>query len=83
MNKQSQRQYLIWGSIAVVALLGIGLIAFLIGRLSLNVATAADTPTPVVTPTNTPLPTSTPAQKTIRVFLPSVRKSDFTPPHRP
>jgi hypothetical protein len=54
MNKQSQRQYLIWGGIAVVALLGIGLIAFLAGRLSLSAITA--TPTLRPTPTNTPLP---------------------------
>ncbi|MBN1219982.1 MAG: DUF4230 domain-containing protein [Anaerolineae bacterium] len=54
MNNETRRQYLVWGGIALVALLGIGLIAFLIGRLS-NTETAV-APTPLPTPTSTPLP---------------------------
>jgi hypothetical protein len=54
MTQEEKRQYLLWGGVALAALLGIGLIAFLIGRLSIS--SAAVTPTPLPTPTNTPLP---------------------------
>lgn len=54
MTQEEKRQYLLWGGVAIAALLGIGLIAFLIGRLSIS--SAAATPTPMPTPTNTPLP---------------------------
>lgn len=57
MTQEQQRQYLLWGGIAIVALLGIGLIAFLIGRLSVDSSrTAAPTPLPTVTPTPLPPP---------------------------
>jgi len=54
MTQEEKRQYMLWGGVAIAALLGIGLIAFLIGRLSIS--SAATTPTPMPTPTNTPLP---------------------------
>ncbi len=50
MNKPAQRQYTVWGSIAVAALVGIALIAFFVGRLF----------PPALPPTATPLPTQTP-----------------------
>lgn len=50
MNKQSQRQYIVWSGIAAVALIGIALIAFFVGRLF----------PPAIPPTATPLPTNTP-----------------------
>jgi hypothetical protein len=53
MNQQ-RHQYLVWVVIALAALVGIGLIAFLSGRLSLS-GVSASTPT-VAVPTNTPLP---------------------------
>ena len=56
MNEKSQRQYLIFGGIAVVALVGIGLIAFLAGTLVGTGEPAIPTPTPTVRPTDTPLP---------------------------
>ncbi|MBN1995704.1 MAG: DUF4230 domain-containing protein [Anaerolineae bacterium] len=52
---QAQRQYLIWLGVAVVALVGIGLITFLVGRLTLTNVAARPTSLPP-TPTNTPLP---------------------------
>ena len=55
MKDEVRLQYLVWVGIAVVALLGIGLIAFLLGRLSTN--EAASIPTPSPSPTITPLPT--------------------------
>lgn len=54
MNKQDKRQYLLLGAIAVAALLGVGLIAFLAGSL-LGGETAA-APTATAPPTDTPLP---------------------------
>ena len=54
MSQEEKRQYMLWGGVAIAALLGIGLIAFLIGRLTIS--SAAVTPTPLPTPTNTPLP---------------------------
>jgi hypothetical protein len=54
MTQEAKRQYILWGGVLIAALLGIGLIAFLIGRLT--VSSAAVTPTPLPTPTNTPLP---------------------------
>ena len=53
MNQQ-RRQYLVWIVIALIALVGIGSIAFLAGRLSLS-GVSTNTPT-VAVPTNTPLP---------------------------
>jgi len=55
MNEQAQRQYIFWGIIAIIALIGIGLIAFLIGRFSMTPGTVPPTSTPVPAPT----PTST------------------------
>ncbi len=54
MTREEKHQYLFWGGVAIAALLGIGLIAFLIGRLSIS--STSVTPTPMPTPTNTPLP---------------------------
>jgi hypothetical protein len=54
MTQEEKRQYTLWGGVAIAALLGIGLIAFLIGRLSITSAVA--TPIPAPTATNTPLP---------------------------
>ncbi len=52
MNRQSQRQYVVWGGIALAAIIGMALIAFFMGRLF--PPSLPPTPTPV--PTNTPLP---------------------------
>ncbi len=52
MNESPQRQYLVWGGIAAVALIGIALIAYLIGSI-FGPSTAAVTPIP---PTSTPAP---------------------------
>ena len=52
---QERLQYFIWIGVAVVALLGIGLIAFLVGRLTMTEVSTKPTPAPTVT--NTPLPT--------------------------
>jgi hypothetical protein len=54
MNQQNKRQYLLLGIIAIVALIGVGLIAFLAGSL-LGGETAA-APTATAPPTDTPLP---------------------------
>ncbi len=56
MNQQSKRQYLVFGSIAVVALVGIAVIAFLAGTFIGSEANEALAPTPTVPPTDTPLP---------------------------
>ena len=52
--KQERLQMIIWIGVAVAALLGIGVIAFLIGRLTITDVSVK--PTPLPTPTNTPLP---------------------------
>lgn len=52
MTRQSQRQYVVWGGIALAAIIGMALIAFFVGRLF--PPSLPPTPTPV--PTNTPLP---------------------------
>jgi len=54
MNKQSQRQYLVWAGIALAALVGISLIAFLAGTF-FGGGTSATEPT-AVPATDTPLP---------------------------
>lgn len=55
MNGQTRRQYVLFGGIAVAALAGIGIIAFLAGMLFGSRAEASSaTPTPL--PTDTPLP---------------------------
>jgi hypothetical protein len=55
MANQTKRQYLVIGTIAVVALIGIGVIAYLAGTLLNSPAPeAAATATPI--PTDTPLP---------------------------
>ncbi len=56
MNERTQRQYLVFGGIAIVALVGIGLIAFLAGALMSGGQNATPSPTPTVPPTDTPLP---------------------------
>ncbi len=48
----SQRQYWVWGSIAVLAVIGVVLIAYLVGR----VFPPPSPPTPTAAPTTTPLP---------------------------
>jgi hypothetical protein len=54
MTEQNRRQYLLLGAMAVAALIGVGLIAFLAGSL-LGGETAA-APTATAPPTDTPLP---------------------------
>ena len=55
MTDQTKRQYLILGAIIVAALIGIGLIAYLVGTLmDSSPDTAAATAT--VEPTDTPIP---------------------------
>lgn len=54
MSEENRRQYLLLGGIAVVALIGIGLIAFLAGRIWGDGLSFAATATPL--PTETPLP---------------------------
>lgn len=56
MNEQSQRQYLLLGGIAVIALVGIGLIAFLAGTFISGGESEVAAPTATVPPTDTPLP---------------------------
>jgi hypothetical protein len=54
MTEENRRQYLLLGGIAVVALVGIGLIAFLAGQIWGGGLSSAATATPL--PTETPLP---------------------------
>lgn len=54
MNEQTKRQYLTLAIIVAAALIGIALIAYLVGTLSSPVGEAAATATPE--PTDTPLP---------------------------
>jgi len=54
MNEQNRRQYLLLGVIAIVALIGVGLIAFLAG--SLLGGESATAPTATALPTDPPLP---------------------------
>lgn len=54
MNQKSKSQTTIWVGVAIIVLLGVGLIAFLTGRL---LSGATVTPTPIaLPPTDTPLP---------------------------
>lgn len=53
MNNQAKRQPFVLAAIALVALIGVGLIAFLAGTLLTGPPTPTSTPLP---PTNTPLP---------------------------
>ncbi len=56
MNQDSRRQYLVIGAVILIALLGIGLITFLVGTLGVGgVSAPPPTPTPAP-PTPTPLP---------------------------
>jgi hypothetical protein len=52
MKQSSQRQYWVWGSVAIAAVMGVALIAFLVGQ----VFPPPFPPTPTPAPTNTPLP---------------------------
>jgi Protein of unknown function (DUF4230) len=54
MKEQNKRQYLLLGAIAIAALVGVGLIAFLAG--SLLGGESAAVPTATAPPTDTPLP---------------------------
>lgn len=56
MNEQTKRQYLTFGIIAVVALVGIALMAYLVGTLTNPPPSATPTPLPTAEPTATPLP---------------------------
>lgn len=56
MNEESRRQYLLLGGVAIVALVGIGIVAFLAGQLLGSSASAEpETPTPIPTPTEIPV----------------------------
>lgn len=57
MNRQSQRQYVVWGGITAAALIGMALIAFFVGRLFPSPLLASATPLP--TDTATPVPVVT------------------------
>ncbi len=56
MNEQNKRQYLTFGIIAVVALIGIAVMAYLVGTLASPISQATPTPLPTAEPTATPLP---------------------------
>ena len=55
MTEQTKRQYLTVGAIAIAALVGIGLIAYLVGMLMTGSADTA-VATPTAEPTDTPIP---------------------------
>ena len=59
MNQSLRIQTFVWVGIGLAALTGIGLIAFLVGRLSVGPGVTNPTPTPPAQPTPTPLPTVT------------------------
>lgn len=56
MKEPSQRQYMVWVTIIIAALIGIGFIAFL-GGLLIGTGQETSSATPTILPTDTPLPT--------------------------